>query len=167
MLSSNDDNSDLINDEYQLINKAQNILKKALNDPITLVLLKNSNITRIQFETLIIDLLIDFILDKKVPFKEKTLFRSQKVSRGSFSRTLGQARSRVISSIYTIILLNYVGIFDSKPLAEYELLSEKLKDYITNLESNDKRNKIILKRMEEELYQGIQLLSKPKTFKKV
>ncbi len=34
----------------------QNVIKKSFQDPITDLLLKNSNLTRTQFETIIIDL---------------------------------------------------------------------------------------------------------------
>ena len=73
----------------------QNILEKTFQDPLTELLLKNSHLTRIQFETLIIDLLTDIMSDEKVSFYQKTLFRNKKVSRGSFSRSLAQARKNL------------------------------------------------------------------------
>ncbi len=116
--------------------EAQNIIQKAFQDPITDLLLKNSNLTKIQFETLMIDLLIDVMSEEKVPFKNKVIYRNKKVSRGSFSRTLGQGRRRVISSIFTIVLLSYVGVFDAKPFEEYQNLVEKLRDYLTAVEKS-------------------------------
>ena len=148
--------------------KAQNMIQKAFQDPISDLLLKKSNLTKIQFETLIIDLLIDIISNEKIPFKQKTLFRTKKVSRGSFSRTLGQARGRVISSIFTIILLSYVGIYDVKPFEEYQNLSEKLRDYLTLIEQvKPNQSKILLKRIEDELTLGIESLSHPTSIKMV
>lgn len=145
---------------------AQIIIQKAFQDPISELLLKKSNLTKIQFETLVIDLLTDSISDKKLSFTEKTLFRSTKVSRGAFSRTLGQARSRVISAIYTIILLSYIGVLDSRPFEEYEILAEKLRDYISAIENSDiSQKKRQLKRIEAELLEGITTLSKPTSIK--
>jgi hypothetical protein len=142
--------------------ETQKTIQKAFQDPITDLLLKNSNLTRIQFETLMIDLLIDVISDEKVPFKNKTLFRTHKVSRGSFSRTLGQARNRVISSIFTIVLLSYIGVYDAKPFEEYQNLSEKLREYLSEIEkSGGKQSLDILRRIEKELTIGIDSLSHP------
>jgi hypothetical protein len=146
--------------------ETQKTIQRAFQDPITDLLLKNSNLTRIQFETLIIDLLIDVMSDKKVPFKDKTLFRTHKVSRGSFSRTLGQARHRVISSIFTIVLLSYIGVYDAKPFEEYQNLSEKLREYLIEIEKlGGKQSPALLRRIEEELTLGIESLSHPTKLK--
>ena len=143
----------------------QKIIYKTFQDPIADLLLKQSNLTRIQFETLIIDLLTDILSDKKLSFYEKSLFRKEKVSRGSFSRTLAQARSSVISSIFTIVLLSYIGVFD-KPFEEYQELAEKLRDYIDTIEDKKEgRSPAMLKRLEEELLAGIRALSKPTSLK--
>lgn len=144
----------------------QKVIKKTFNDPLTDVLLKNSNITRIQFETLIIDMLTDIISDKKLSFNEKTLYRSKNVSRGSFSRSLSQARKNVISSIFTVVLLSYIGVFDERPFDEYYLLAEKLKEYTAILESSKSIiNKSDLKRLETELIDGITQLATPTSIK--
>ena len=150
------------------IEETQKMIQKAFQDPITDLLLKNSNLTKIQFETLMIDLLIDVTSDEKVPFKEKTKFRAHKVSRGSFSRTLSQARHRVISSIFTMVLLSYVGVYDSKPFEEYENLAEKLREYLTTIEkSGISHSPSIYRRIEEELIVGIEALSRPTKLKVV
>ncbi len=147
--------------------ETQNMIQKAFQDPITDLLLNNSNLTRTQFETLMIDLLIDVMSDEKVPFKDKTLFRTHKVSRGSFSRTLGQARHRVISSIFTIVLLSYVGVYDAKPFEEYQNLSEKLREYLSEIEKSGTKSPALLRRIEEELTMGIESLSHPTKLKVV
>ena len=148
------------------IEETRKMIQKAFQDPITDLLLKNSNLTKTQFETLMIDLLIDVMSDEKVPFKEKTLFRANKVSRGSFSRTLSQARHRVISSIFTIVLLSYVGVFDSKPFEEYQNLVEKLRDYFSAVEkSGPNVSRAMLKRIEAELAEGIESMARPTKLK--
>jgi hypothetical protein len=146
----------------------QKVIQKTFKDPITDILLKNSNITRIQFETLVIDMLTDIISDNKLSFDEKILFRTKNVSRGSFSRSLAQARKNVISSIFSIVLLSYIGVFDSRPFDEYYVLAEKLKEYATLLESsNSGINKTDLKRFETELIDGITQLATPTSIKLV
>jgi len=144
----------------------QNIVNKTFQDNITNILLKNSNLTRVQFETLVIDMLTELISDNKLSFDEKALFRSKSVSRGSFKRSLSQARKNVISSIFTIILLSYIGVFDTAPFDEYHVLAEKLKEYSMLLESTtNKTNNEDLKRFEAELIEGIIKLATPTSIK--
>ena len=144
----------------------QNVLQRTFKDPITDILLNNANLTRIQFETLVIDMLTELISDNKLSLNEKTLFRSNNVSRGSFSRSLSQARKNVISSIFTIVLLSYIGVFDARPFDEYYVLAEKLKEYTTMIESTGSQiNKTELKRFETELIDGITKLATPTSIK--
>jgi hypothetical protein len=144
----------------------QKVINKTFSDPLTDILLNNSNLTRIQFETLVIDMLTDIISDKKLSFNEKTLFRSNKTSRGSFSRSLSQARKNVISSIFTVVLLSYIGVFNERPFDEYYVLAEKLKEYATIIESTKPGiNKTDLRRLETELIEGITQLSTPTSIK--
>jgi hypothetical protein len=144
----------------------QKVINKTFSDPLTDILLNNSNLTRIQFETLVIDMLTDIISDKKLSFNEKTLFRSNKISRGSFSRSLSQARKNVISSIFTVVLLSYIGVFNERPFDEYYVLAEKLREYATIIESTKPGiNKTDLRRLETELIDGITQLSTPTSIK--
>ena len=146
----------------------QNIIQKTFQDPLTNLLLKNSVLTRIQFETLVIDMLTDIISDEKVSFKQKSLLRNKKTSRGSFSRSLSQARSNVVSSVFTIVLLSYIGVFDERPFDEYYVLAEKLKEYATMTDSGEfNYNKEVLSRIEEELINGIRELATPTSIKLV
>ncbi len=144
----------------------QKIIQKTFQDPLTDILLNNSNLTRTQFETLVIDMLMDIISDEKLSFDEKTLFRTKNVSRGSFSRSLSQARKNVISSIFTIVLLSYIGVFDTRPFDDYYVLAEKLKEYSAMIESTGLEiNKTDLKRFENELIDGITQLATPTSIK--
>lgn len=144
----------------------QNIVQKTFQDPLTDLLLKNSNLTRTQFETLVIDMLTDIISDEKISFHQKSLLRNKKTSRGSFSRSLSQARSNVISSVFTIVLLSYIGVFDQRPFDEYYVLAEKLKEYATLTGSNEfNYDKETMKRFEFELINGIVELTTPTSIK--
>jgi hypothetical protein len=147
-------------------NKLQIMINRSFKDPIAALLLKNSKLTKTQFESLLIDYITDNITDKDLTYDNKALYRSKNVSRGSFSRTLSQGKNNIIESIYTILLLSYVGIFDSNPFEKYLMLGEKLSEYryLTQGEENS-TNKQLLKRLEIELYNGIKDLAEPKSLK--
>ncbi|MEM1883319.1 MAG: hypothetical protein QXE14_01800, partial [Candidatus Bathyarchaeia archaeon] len=71
------------------------------------------------------------IANKKLVYEEKAKLRLIKsgVSRGAFNRTLAQARKNIIKSIYTVILLGYLGIFDDPRLEPYIEIASKIKTY--------------------------------------
>ncbi|MCX8150916.1 MAG: hypothetical protein N3D85_05395 [Candidatus Bathyarchaeota archaeon] len=106
-------------------------LKGALNDPIVKILAKNSQLTKTQLETLLIDFLAENISDKHLNYDEKARLRltKAKLSRGSFNRTLKQAKENVIKSIYTVLLLGYLGMFETTTLDPYLEIANKLKEY--------------------------------------
>lgn len=131
-------------------------------------MLKNSNLTKAQYECLVIDYIIESMTESGLTYENKALYRSKKVSRGSFSRTLSQARGNIISSIYTILLLTYIGIFDTIPFDDYRNLSEKLSEYISLIEDMSVvESRQFLKTIESELLVGIRSLSEPKSLKNV
>ena len=141
-------------------------INRATRDPIAAILLKYSRLTKIQYETLIIDILSDKISDKIITYDEKALFRSSNVSRGSFSRTLSQARRNVVSAIYTILLLSYIGLFEQAPFDSYQILAERLQDYLRIYsERKQSEGMILLKQIERELVDGINELARPKSLK--
>ena len=148
--------------------EAQNIIDRSFNDPIANIMLKHSNLTSTQYESLVIDFLTINLSDKKLTFHNKALLRSKKVSRGSYSRSLSQARGNVISSIYTILLLTYIGIFDANPFDDYKDLAEKLSEYtsyINDLEGNELTSYI--NRIERELLEGLTKLSMNRSLRAV
>lgn len=106
-------------------------LKGALNDPIVKILSSNSQLTKTQLETLLIDFLAENISDKQLNYDEKARLRltKAKLSRGSFNRTLKQAKENVIKSIYTVLLLGYLGVFETTTLDPYLEIANKLKEY--------------------------------------
>lgn len=107
-------------------------LISSLNDSITKILSQNSHLTKTQLETLLIDILADNIAGKTLKYDEKARLRltKAKISRGSFNRTLKQAKENVIKSIYTILLLGYLGVFESTALDPYLEIANKLKEYL-------------------------------------
>ena len=145
-------------------NELQKLIDRAYKDPIGSILLKNSNITNTQYETLVIDYMTNMNANIEITFKDKAFYRNKKVSRGSFSRTLSQARGNIISSIYTLLLLAYIGVFDTVPFDDYKNLAEKLSEYNQLIDlSEDPQNAQLLRRIERELAEGIKKLSEPKS----
>jgi len=110
----------------------QKWLMRSINEPLVKILAKNSNLTQIQLETLLIDFLATNIAGKSFRNEEKARLRLSKaeISRGAFNRTLRQARKNVIQSMYTIILLGYLGMFNNTRLDPYLEVASKLQHYI-------------------------------------
>jgi len=109
----------------------QDWIKSSLDDPIVKILAKNGSLTKTQLETLIIDVLADNLASKQLKYEEKARMRQTKaeISRGSFNRTLRQAKTNVIKSIYTILLLGHFGILEDASLTPYIEIANKLKAY--------------------------------------
>jgi len=144
-------------------NELQKMVDRSIKDPISTILLNNSNLTEIQYESLLINYYTDNMSNNALTYENKTVYRSKKVSRGSFSRTLSQARKNVISSIYTILLLNYIGIYDSLPFDDYKNLAEKLSEYTSlTQDSDDRETHSMIRRLELELANGIRSLAEPR-----
>jgi len=116
----------------KLKESVQTLVISSLNDPITKILAKNSHLTKTQLETMLIDILAENIAGKQLKYDEKANLRlmKAKLSRGSFNRTLKQAKENVIKSIYTVLLLGYLGIFESTTLDPYLEIANKLQKYI-------------------------------------
>jgi len=110
----------------------QKWLLGSTNDPIIKILSKNSNLTKTQLETLLIDFLAPNVSGKSLTNQEKALLRLTKagISRGAFNHTLKQARRNIIQSIYTIILLGYLGLFEDTRLDPYLEVANKLREYV-------------------------------------
>ena len=149
----------------------QKWLTQSINDPITKILAKNSNISKTQLETLLIDVLANNMAEKPLKNEEKAKLRLLKagVSRGSFNRTLRQAKRNVIQSIYTILLLGYLGVFEDPRLDPYLEAANKLqtymsayKDMMSGKEIIDEHLRIV-KMLREELETSLERLSKPKS----
>ncbi|MEM0049116.1 MAG: hypothetical protein QXW39_01080 [Candidatus Bathyarchaeia archaeon] len=141
-------------------------------DPIFKILLKNSNLTKVQAETFLIDILAEKIVNKKLVYEEKAKLRLLKagVSRGSFNRTLAQARKNIIKSIYTVILLGYLGIFDDPRLEPYIEIANKIRAYSEKYREILESGKIeedqikILQTLQNEIEKMLFHLSKPRSF---
>lgn len=122
------------------VEKVQNWINRIINDPLAKILLENSQLTQIQLETLLIDILAEQLIDKKVSYIEKSMMRKtdKKISHGAFNRTLKQAKNNMTRSILTVLLLGYIGVLETSSLSPFLEASNKLEDYIR--EFNNKEN---------------------------
>jgi len=144
-------------------------LTSSLNDPIVKIIASNSHITKTQPETLLIDILSENIAGKSLKYDEKARLRltKAKISRGAFNRTLRQAKDNVIKSIYTVLLLGYLGIFESTTLDPYLEIANKLHRYLEAYKDIPSRSGQLgdhLKAIEmirEELETSLKQLSSP------
>jgi hypothetical protein len=155
----------------KLREKAQNWLNYSLNDPLVKILSKNSNLTKTQLETLLIDVLSENIADKSLKYDEKAKLRILAVSRGAFNRSLRQARHNVTQSIYTILLLGYLGILEEISLEPYLEAANKLKTYINTqrelVKKTPKEEHIrAVARLHKELKNSLEELSNPRRLSK-
>jgi len=161
--------------KLRLKNTVQKWLIYSLNDPIVKILSKNSHLTKTQLETFLIDVLAENTAGKPLKYEEKAKLRLLKagISRGAFNRTLRQARRNVIQSIYTILLLGYLGVFEDTRLDPYIEAANKLHSYMSAYRKISKGKKIndeylrIVNALREELETSLEQLSKPKTLSKM
>ena len=109
--------------------------RQVLKEPILQVLLDKSAITETQMETLLIDLVLEDSIESHLDYETKAKYRAQKgtrkrgVSRGAFNRTLKQARTNVTKSIYTLLLLAYLGLFDLAVFRPFEEIASRIGGY--------------------------------------
>ncbi len=158
------------NEEGERLRLKENVqlwLTGALNDPIVKILSKNSQLTKTQLETLLIDVLAENMAGKQLKYDEKASLRltKAKLSRGAFNRTLKQSKENVIKSIYTVLLLGYLGVFETTTLDPYLEIANKLKEYVeehSSLADVSKGAEEHLRAIElirEELEMGLKRLS--------
>lgn len=168
-------NDDFVVNRLRLKNSVQKWLIRSLDDPIVKILTKNSHLTKIQLETLLIDVLAENTAGKSLIYEEKARLRLLRtgISRGAFNRTLKQARRNAIQSVYTILLLGYLGIFEDTRLDPYLEAANKLQAYMSayreipndqNVRSEHLR---IVSMLREELESSLEQLSKPKSLSKM
>lgn len=151
--------------------EVQKWLISLLTDPIAKILMRNSTLTKTQIETLLIDILTEKVTERRIGYDQKARLRLLKsgVSRGAFNRTLKQARNNVIKSMYTVILLGYLGILESPRLEPYLEVSNRLHTYTEAYRSlwKDKEAKSehirMVKMLQKELERGLKQLIESKS----
>jgi len=145
--------------------QAKEFLNNTTRDRITQILLQHSTLTRTQFETVLISLLGQELSGKPLPSKERVALRPTRpgLTRGAFNRTLAQARGNIVKSIYTLILLGYVGLLDSPELTPFLELASRIKAHIDErkslVELGSKEQSKMVNLITEELEKAIQALA--------
>jgi hypothetical protein len=145
------------------------MLNGAINDPIVKILAKNSQLTKTQLETLLIDVLAENLSNKHLKYDEKANLRltKAKITRGSFNRTLKQSKENVIKSVYTVLLLGYLGVFETTTLDPYLEIANKLHEYVEAHKSTPirgeelKDHQKLIEIIREELETSLKQLSNP------
>jgi len=155
----------------------QNRITRIMEDPLAKILIENSHLTKTQLETLLIDILAEDIAGKKLGCEDKSKIRfsTGRVSRGAFNRTLKQAKKNMILSIYTVLLLGYLGILDTPKLAPFIEASNRLEAYMEAYKEvwNEFKSEVVdetklktLSLIKKELESSLFDLSSPKMVKK-
>jgi hypothetical protein len=129
------------------------MLEEIRKDTIATFLLRKSNITEVQLDTLLASK-EEGNLDFKSTLREK-----RKVTKGAFSRTLKQARHNIEASIYSIFLLSYLDLItpsnvtqlvrnsrmlgelkEAKPTNEEQLrVMEAMEDFVQTFSSSKRK----------------------------
>ncbi|MDH5438885.1 MAG: hypothetical protein OEX76_08325 [Candidatus Bathyarchaeota archaeon] len=113
--------------------------------------------------------------EKSLRYEEKAKLRLLRtgISRGAFNRTLKQARRNAIQSVYTILLLGYLGVFEDTRLDPYLEAANKLQAYMNSFreipnDPNVKNEHLrIVSMLREELESSLDQLSKPRSLSKM
>ena len=94
------------------------------DDNLLQSIFEESNLTKTQLDSLLLAFqykIEGYSLDEVVKMRD-----SGPVSKGSYLRTLGQAQSNFRSSLYTLLLVVYLGILDTSTIADFMALSDRL-----------------------------------------
>jgi hypothetical protein len=144
--------------------EARESIRNTIDHPVTKLLLSNSHLTRSQLETLLAD---SISYEKTAKKNHRRLFRPSKnyVSRGSYNRTLIQAQNNVIHAIYTVLLLGYVGLFDSSSLQPFLELSDNLESYMTETKQSSVEDRDVLEALKTRLTETISALARRHSYK--
>lgn len=133
-------------------------MKVFLDDPIIEKLLKRSNVTKSQFETLLIDQLGHDMANKRLTRNEmaQIVHRRGGISRGALNRTLRQARKNISEAIHTILLLGYGGLFESPNLAPFVEASERLRSQTAELRESQTYDEKVYRSTVETLLEDLE-----------
>jgi hypothetical protein len=117
------------------VRKLASNAREVIKEPILQKLLSGSVLSEAQLETLLIDLIVEDAVGSHITYEDKASYRQRKgsrargVSRGAFNRTLKQARRNVTRSLYTMLLLTYLGFFELNIFRPFEEVASRIGDY--------------------------------------
>ena len=105
-------------------------VKSTFKDPIFQLLSAQSLFTEIQLESLLIDYASADPAVERVPPEAKLLLRkiSKGRTRGSYNRTLSQARRKLTRILSSLLLVGYVGLMDPTQVTELVETATELRE---------------------------------------
>ncbi|MFW9926358.1 MAG: hypothetical protein ACFFDM_06270 [Candidatus Thorarchaeota archaeon] len=122
-------------EEKETVKRLTSSTKQVLREPILKQLQEGSVLSKIQIETLLIDLVVEDSYGSHITYENKASYRSKLgtksrgVSRGAFNRTLKQARRNLTRCFYTMLLLAYLGLFEYTIFRPFEEVAARIGDY--------------------------------------
>jgi ribosomal protein L17 len=105
-------------------------------------LLRKSSLTRTQFDAFIVKMIKKEKISSNIYEELSKKFRTRGAMMGSFI----QAKGNIEKSLYTLLLLFYLGIWKEK---EWRILNSLIKGVITMANSNDTKRKEIRRYVEK------------------
>ncbi len=144
--------------EQEWRERARSTMKETLQDRVLARLLQRSNLTKAQFETMLVDQFGSDMADKPLTREEMTRLRRNKgkISRGAFYRTLQQARSNISESVHTLLLLGWCGLLESPSLAPFVEASERLRTQTDQLRQAAQEDPSIYNTLVESLLEDLE-----------
>jgi len=151
-------------DQPETYTEVRESIHNTASDPVSKLLLRDSHLTLPQLETLLADSISN---EKALKKGERRLFRPtrKKISRGSYNRTLIQAQSNVIRSIYTILLIGYLGLFDTPALQPFIELSDNIQGYMEEFKTSSEEDQAAIDQLRIRLSEAITALVHRQSFK--
>ena len=145
-------------------------LARLASDSLARMLLENSHLSKVQFQTFLIDVLWSTSQSPSQEIKRRPKSQRRRVSKGAFNRSLSQARRNVVKSIYTIFLLAYFGLFDSPKLEPFLRLGNEMQTFLNakleTSQTRDSETRVAMKVLEEALDTAVSDLARLSGFKK-
>jgi hypothetical protein len=151
-----------LSEHPDMVAEAHESIRTVTRDPLTRLLLGHSQLTQTQLETLLAD-----SLSNDAQRGRRRLFRPSgaRISRGAYNRSLIQAQNNVIRSLYTVLLLGYVGLFDSASLQPFIELSDTIQGYVDEIRKPGQNHRLGLQQLNQRLLESIIALAKRQSFK--
>jgi len=146
------------------VTEVRETIRNTIHDPVARSLLQSSQLTTIQLETL---LAASFSNENHTKKGIRSLCRPSKsrISRGAYNRTLIQAQNNVIRSIYTVLLLGYLGLFDSPALQPFLELSDTIQGFVQEVRQKTGDDRAAMQELNSRLMDTVNALAKRESFK--
>jgi len=122
--------------------KIDGLVSSLRRDPVYHLLSGNSSLAKAQLESLIIDMLATGEAPN-LTSDQKASLRRRRVSKGAFNRSLMQAYRNVRESLFTTLLMGYLGLLESPRLAPFLELGERLSELSASYREGNASSKFI------------------------